>query len=119
VVDRELAKRIVDYLNELVSLDNKAIEDLVNTRVPCNQALVNHPTCQVAVTNEQGRVGLLGLLNGLVGVFDDGPKKGWGGIAARFTRCDENDNGAGLQRFSVVEEEDSYNLVLGAKENKP
>lgn len=92
-VDVELAGRIVDFLNELLAIDGKVVRDLVQTRVPCSQELANHPTVQVGRESDDiisvgglpYRVGLLGILNGLCGTYDDGPKKGWGAIAVIFT----------------------------------
>ena len=59
---------IVDYLNELVSIDKEAMHKLVEARVECNEELVNHSTVQV-VKNDNGDdvVGFLGVLNGLIG----------------------------------------------------
>lgn len=96
-MDRPLAKRIVDLLNDLVSKDRPAIAALIANRVPCNQAIADHPTVIVSVQNGGYHVGLLGILNGLVesnekeaiaAVFDD-PKEG-------SPMCD-------LRRFEVVE----------------
>jgi hypothetical protein len=84
MVDLVLAQRVVDYLNELTELDRVAVGALISNRVPCNLELANHPTCQVMAQNGGNHVGLLGLLNGLCGVYDDGPRKNWGAVAARF-----------------------------------
>ena len=71
----------IAYLNELVKLDPKAMHALVETRHSCNQALADHPTAQVATSNGGlASVGLLGILNGLFGVDEDG----WGPITANF-----------------------------------
>ena len=74
---------VVDLLNEAAKLDPQAIRALVDTRVVCNQALADHPTIQVGPASEHDSggpsvVGLLGILNGIFGTFDDG----WGCIAA-------------------------------------
>lgn len=67
------AQQIVDLLNELLALDPVAINSLVKNRVPCNQALADHPT----VTVDDGvwesgeswfTVGLLGILEGVAGI---------------------------------------------------
>lgn len=79
------AGHAVRFLNELARLDPVAMLALVGQRVPCNQAIVDHPTVQVTDHAGHPEVGLLGVLNGLFGVFDEGPQKGWGGIGARFT----------------------------------
>ena len=75
----------ISFLNELIALDPQAITALVESRVPCNQALADHPTVQVSATTGNGfSVGLLGVLNGLFGAREDG----WGFITAVF-----DDNG--------------------------
>lgn len=84
----------ITYLNELVKLDPKAMNALVETRHPCNQALADHPTAQVATSNGGlASVGLLGILNGLFGVDEDG----WGPITANF------DNDGALTNFTKTE----------------
>jgi hypothetical protein len=87
----ELAKRVCSYLNELLAADPRAVRSLVENRVPCNEALAAHPTCQV---HADGFVGLLGLLNGLCGKQADG----WGYIVAFL---DEDGEGR-IERFRVV-----------------
>lgn len=56
-------------LNDALRLDGEAINQLFQTRVPCNRALSLHPTIQVA-DREDGFdpgqvVGILGILNGM------------------------------------------------------
>lgn len=53
----------IAFLNELVRIDPEAVRQLVETRVDCNQAMVDHPSVIVVGS----RVGLLGILNGLFG----------------------------------------------------
>lgn len=69
---------VVNFLNDLVELDRPAIAALIANRIPCNQLLADHPTVQVAATAGGYHVGLLGILNGLCGVMEDG----YGYIAA-------------------------------------
>ncbi len=83
---QEHAQRIIDFLNELVAIDREAIEKLIEFRVPCNQALADHPTVQVESVGYGPRVGLLGLLNGLVGAN----AAGWGYVMAEFEGDAEN-----------------------------
>lgn len=81
-------EEVVQVLNEAVKLDPKAMYALVEARVPCNEALADHPTIQVSAYDEQTgeptpgqfKVGILGLLNGLFGT----DSKGWGYIMANF-----------------------------------
>ncbi|MCM0759599.1 hypothetical protein M7775_13655 [Sporomusa sphaeroides DSM 2875] len=85
----------IEILNQAVKADSKAIDHLINCRVPCNGTLANHPTIQVgAIINktrscekselatpyDRFEVGLLGIINGLFGADDDD----WGFIAAQY-----------------------------------
>lgn len=82
--DKLTVEEAIAFLNELVAIDPKAMELLIEMRAPCNQTMLEHPTVQVTDYHEDGvpRVGILGLLNGLFGTYDEGPKEGWGPIAA-------------------------------------
>lgn len=93
---------LIAFLNELASLDPVFIGKLIAVRVPCNDAILHHSSVQAAVAkdfkfakhahnrpagveamaDDQGIAGLLGVLNGFCGTFDEGPKKGWGPITA-------------------------------------
>ena len=80
---QELADLIIERLNEITEADPLAMEFLVEARVPCNDTLARHPSVQViALGGNPPTVGVLGILNGIVGTIDEGPKKGWGLIAA-------------------------------------
>lgn len=63
-----------DLLNELLKLDYDCVHALVANRVPCNKQLADHPTVQAQDYSDDPkfRVGLLGFLNGLFGVREDG-----------------------------------------------
>lgn len=105
----ELAQKIVDFLNELVKIDPEAIEGLIKARVSCNEALANHGTVQVSsfrgTPGDPYRVGMLGILNGLAGSFDGGPKAGWGLVGAIF----DDEYGTGtlkLRSFELVKNSD-------------
>lgn len=78
------AQQIVDDLNEALLLDPVAITELMTSRVRCNEALGGHPTIQVGADGGELRLGPLGLINGLVGVRDNG----WGYIAMELDRPD-------------------------------
>jgi len=104
MVNQTIAKRAVELLNEMLKLDPEATAKLVDTRVSCNPALAHHPTVQVALRNRGNAppipmLGILGVLNGMAGALDEGPKKGWGTVTAVY----DNDTGA-LQRFSLQED---------------
>lgn len=89
-------KKTVDFLNSLMAIDKEAIARLLWNRVPCNQALADHPTVQVvSEVTTKGKtttVGLLGILNGLFGVDKDG----YGPITAHF------DAAGTLERFGLT-----------------
>lgn len=86
---RAEARVVVDLLNEAFALDPQAMQALFAHRVPCNSALRDHPTIQVAAAGEAlpgaatapaCTVGVIGLLNGLFGVDE----RGWGHICGRW-----------------------------------
>ena len=79
VVD-DAINRTLKVLNEMVEADREAVQLLVETRVPCNDALADHPTIQVHSEHGRHSVGLLGVVNGLLGADTDG----WGFICAEF-----------------------------------
>jgi len=85
---RPATSALIDFLNQLLKVDRDAIEELLETRVSCNQQLANHPTVQVLAELHDGvwqnHVGLLGILNGFCGAYNSGPKKGWGPIGAMY-----------------------------------
>ena len=79
----ELADLLIERLNEITKVDPEAMGRLIAARVPCNEELADHPTVQVrALKGEPPAVGVLGLLNGLVGIIEDGPRKSYGLITA-------------------------------------
>ena len=99
--DLELAGRIVELLNELAALDLEAVTALIGQRVPCNEALADHPTVQAGRLEDGGPllVGILGVLNGLCGTHPSG----WGPVGAIFAK-----QGAGeLTGFAVIGPEGS------------
>lgn len=70
----------LDLLNEIVEKDKACAKALLNARVPCNQAIAEHPTIQVhAYDGNPPTVGLIGFLNGLFGIDDE---TGMGALAA-------------------------------------
>ena len=70
----------IDVLNLILKADPAAAHALVEQRVPCNKALGDHPSVQVAQKDESLTVGLLGVLNGIFRADEDG----WGTICAVF-----------------------------------
>ena len=59
-----------DYLNELFKADPSAIAVLATNRVPCNQALADHPTCKCVAQHQGHHVGLLDIINGFLASRD-------------------------------------------------
>lgn len=85
------ADDLIAFLNELLEYDRNAVGCLIANRVPCNEALGEHPTVQTGKQHGGYHVGLLGLLNGYCGVHDDGERQGWGAVAAVFEDCPGED----------------------------
>lgn len=83
-VNETLANQIIGRLNEIAATDPLAIDTLLKIRVPCNKAMADHPMVQVFSVEGGGMVGMLGILNGIVGVIPDGPRRGCGYIAAEI-----------------------------------
>ena len=98
MVDKKLAKRIIDFLNSLLETDRDVIEKLITYRLPCSKYLEYHPTVQVSCHNKKSIVGLLGLLNGLCGVYENGEYKGRGPITVVF------DNNGNIVEFRFTDE---------------
>ena len=94
---QELADLFIERLNEISKADPVAMEWLLENRTTCTKKLADHPSVQVyaAEDGEPPRVGMLGILNGIVGSIDDGPKKNWGFIAAVW---DDNKQFIGFRR---------------------
>ncbi len=98
----------INLLNELLELDAGAIGALVANRVPCNEGIADHYSVQVEQRNGGFNVGLLGIINGLFGIDDDG----WGAITCEFdcgnllkfrrTTTNDKENGKDQHDFHVV-----------------
>ena len=105
-LDLELAKKIVDYLNELLKIDRPVIAAFITNRIPCSKKLANHPTVQAAAQHGGFYVGFLGLLNGLCGIHENGV----GPICFMFKPEDGN-NMMMLDRFLLTSELEDKNDV--------
>lgn len=81
---RDDVDEMIAFLNGLLAIDRDFIEAIVAKRFPCNAAMADHPTVQV-VSDGPFRAGLLGILNGYFGAYDDGPRAGWGPITAVYS----------------------------------
>ena len=91
--------QVLEVLNEAVKADRHAMHALVNMHVRCNRNLLEHPTIECGkTTGGLAYVGLLGILNGLFGVYDSGELAGRGPICAvvdgadgKLVRLDRSD----------------------------
>lgn len=103
-VNIPLALKLILHLNEIHKHDPTVLPALLNYRVPCNAALADSELVTVVAVPEQGRkVGLLGLLNGICGIWTEETAPtpalvGWGPICALTTK--ETDE---LKGFNLTE----------------
>jgi hypothetical protein len=96
--DADLARELIRRLNVLLSDDavRRDISRLLQTRVACSQATIDHPTIQArksavdsdgvpTVATEPGTLSTIGLLNGIIGALPEGhTMAGWGHLGANF-----------------------------------
>lgn len=82
IKDRITVKDVIDLLNAILAVDPQCTQGLIMSRMQCNDAILEHPTIQAVRRGSSKSVSTLGLLNGLFGVYDDGPKVGHGPIVA-------------------------------------
>ncbi len=64
--------KAINILNDALARDPGAITDLVNMRVPCDTLLSSHPTIHTTRIGDENKLGVLGLLNGVLGVSQAG-----------------------------------------------
>lgn len=74
-------EEVIEFLNELIKIDEPAIRELLQAKVDCNFELSEHTTVQVS---RDRKIGFLGLLNGMFGVYGEGSLKGNGPITAKL-----------------------------------
>ena len=95
------AEGVVEYLNDILETDADSLKKLIEFRVDCNDDLMAHENVLVLCDHDSKgnpvnpRVGLLGVLNGMLGLRESG----MGQIAAEF------DEDGHLHRFVVITEE--------------
>ncbi len=77
---KAFAKQAVDVLNRALEADPVCLNQLLNTRIRCNKALVDDPTIQVAAKDDHFTLGPIGLINGIVGIDE----RSWGFVAAEY-----------------------------------
>lgn len=97
--DRELAKILIDRLNDLIKdyRTREAISTLLGVRAVIHRDCSDHPTIQTGGSVVQPTLSFLGLLNGIVGVIPSGRKKGYGYITVVL------DDDAKLERFELTD----------------
>ncbi len=59
--------RAIAVLNEALERDPQAITALFNAKVSCSPSLARHRYVQVGVYDGENKVGVLGLINGILG----------------------------------------------------
>lgn len=60
----------VELLNEFFKLDPEGCKKLVEYRVTTNGDVANHPTIVVDDSGEKPKVGLVGIINGILSKFN-------------------------------------------------
>lgn len=75
IEQNKLIDHVVEVLNEINRADPTVLPKLIALRVPTNQTLAEHPTVQVHAYDSPDKysVGILGILNGIVGSGEFGP----------------------------------------------
>ena len=89
---------VIDLLNGAIESDRSAMQNLANARVQCNEELSLHETIQVGVVDGKFRVGLIGILNGIFGMNEEG----CGPIGFQFN----DDNGELINVFRLDRREE-------------
>lgn len=92
-------QKAIAVLNDALERDPRAVTQLVNLKVDCNRDLVAHPTIQSTVYEGTAKLGVLGLINGLIG---DSPT---GVIGAEGTIDTNNGKFLKLRRFIDLRDE--------------
>ena len=62
----DVVEQAVKILNEALERDPEAVVQLMNLRVPCNERLAGHSAIQANRATDGYRLGILGLLNGIL-----------------------------------------------------
>lgn len=98
---------VVNLLNEMLLKDPKCVKALFEHRVVCNEAIASHPTIQVQLFDEQDQplVGILGILNGLFGIAEDG-------FGAFAMEVDEDGN---ILKFMTADDLNPKSVYLNSK----
>ena len=86
-------KEVIDFLNDALHTDSKAVTELFFDRKKCNAGMANHKTIQCGMIRGESYVGVLGLLNGMFGIDENG----YGTIMMMIEECK-------ITRFKKVKE---------------
>jgi len=65
-------KNTLAVLNDALERDPIALTQLLNARVECNEKLAKHPTVQTGLYGNKEKIGVLGLINGILGYKQGG-----------------------------------------------
>lgn len=60
-------QKALDILNDALTRDPLALTQLVNARVSCNEKLTKHKMVQTGMYSGEYKIGVLGLINGILG----------------------------------------------------
>jgi hypothetical protein len=89
--NQESAQQAVDVLNQALAADPKAIQLLFDYRVSVGDTVADHESIMVRTKQGKHTLGVLGLLNGILGLNE----KGTGPVMAEI-----DDNGM-IERFRL------------------
>lgn len=102
MLNQDLIPPTLAFLNEVYSLDPEFLSRLLQVRIPCNEAICNHPSIQVDPSTST--CNFLGLINGLLGTHEapGRPYHLYGPICSVSTISDDK---AGLLGFELTEDQ--------------
>ena len=95
-------KDFIEYMNELYRKDPKWLMNLISHRPHCNKEIAVNTEVQCGrigkgISEPQYGAGLLGIINGFYGSFEDENKRGCGPVAACFD--DDTEELRGFMEF--------------------
>jgi hypothetical protein len=101
-MSENLLESLKDVLNQAWELDNASIHKLISTRVIINDELADSQSPIAVLENPQGEceLGPIGLLNGLVSLFDDRR------LCAMYNDTSGEMEGFGIVRLAINTEND-------------
>lgn len=60
-------QKALDILNDALARDPAALTQLINAQVACNEKLTKHKSVQTGIYGGEYKLGVLGLINGILG----------------------------------------------------